>query len=198
MKLSCTNLPLSVFIACICDQDYSSLSGDPAQAAAAWQVIYEEYLELSGSQRENEAFQLQGEINRLFYRHFVLTEILDILRKYVVGEAIELLNKEGFPVVYNEDDLPAYHKQLDRIIARCKAMEIDLKEKQHRLDQLSKIEQKGQKIDRIYFDRNLATLSKYSGYRINENEETVSRYVAICNILKAESEKVQHGRRQDK
>lgn len=198
MKYTCTNLPLSIFIACVCDEDYSALNEDKAQAAIEWQVLYQEYLQLSGGQRENEAFQLQIEINRVFYRQYVLTEIVGILRKYVIQEAIEILSKEGYKVTYDEDDIPGYHKQLDKIIARCKTMEIDISEKRFRLEQLEKLGEKGQKVDRFYFDKNLAVLSKYSAYPIDESKTTVSRYIAICNLLKEESEKVQHGRRQNK
>ncbi|MBV7531346.1 hypothetical protein [Chitinophaga sp. sic0106] len=189
------NTPLSVFIACYCDADYSSL-GAGEKGKEAWGTLFQEYLQESGGTLEDEAYLLEVESTNLWLNIFCYRELLEILKQYAHSDGIEFFRKEGFKLDYDPENQDEYLNQLKKIEGRFKAWELDHMDKMVQLQQI-KSRPNTTKVDRGYFDRSLAALSKYSGYHVDETATTISRYIAINKTLQEEARRAeQHvGRR---
>lgn len=197
------DLPLIRFIRCMCDDDYSPLiiEGEASsdQLLEMWQQIYEEYLDMTGAHRNNYALTLTAEINELFFRHVSIVEGVNILRKHRFDDLVAMMHKSGYRFPFNPLDPAKYQQDLDRVINRAKTLLVDIENKQAQLKALRKGDD-GEKISRLYFDKLLAMLSKFQGYRIDKEVTTVSEYVSILNlyIQHCDQLKAQNGRGQNK
>jgi len=195
---TCYDLPLSRFIRCDVDGDYSALiieSDGPVDGETlkeAWQAIHQEYLDISGAAQDNYLLSLQTEINRLFIKRLCIVETVALSRKYRYDDAIKLLQGYGYRFPFDPNDPEAYHKDLDRVLTRSNTLVVEMEQKQSQLEAL-KPKGDGAKVTRGYYDQWLVALSKFSGYHINEDVTTVSRFVTIlksyithCDQLKAQ------------
>jgi len=177
----------------VCDNDLKQLviEGEHTEdeLSEGWQVVYQEYIDLSGTTATDYQSALTAEITLLFFKHTTITEAVELSRKYRFDEIIELLHKEGYNFPFNHNDPEAYHKDLDRVLNRAKSLLIQREQKEA---QLAKMQEgkKDEKITRIYFDNQLNALSIHYKHHINEHEITVSRFVGLLNQFYNDCEKL--------
>lgn len=178
-------MPLSVFIRCLCDNDLSAMLIDGEAAgdvlSEAWQNIYNEYLDLTAKNGNNEVLTLLQEFDSFFYKHAVIENTVTILRLYYEQDLINILKGYGYHFQFNPEDPEKYHKDLDSVMQRSKRMILEMEIRRKQIESLQKANL-GAVINRQYFDEILVTLSKFSGYHVNEDLVTVSRYCAILNL----------------
>jgi len=187
MKLyeRCSELPLSRFIRCICEGDYSALliEGEaPAETLkSTWETLYEEYLDLTANTGNNEVLQLLNEFDGLFYKYAVIENCVEILRVFKEDDLVAILRSRGFNFPFDHNDTERYLKDLDRVMVRAKKILVDMDIRRKQLESIQKASE-GTKIDRPYFDTILVTLSKFAGFHVNEDIISVSRYAALLNM----------------
>lgn len=195
---TCSDLPLIRFIRCICDNDLQQLviEGEATEdeLVDGWQVLYQEYIELSGNTATDYQATLTSEIAQLFYKYTSITEAVELSRKYRYDEIILMLKKEGYNFQFNHNDPVSYHKDLDRVLNRAKSLLVQKEQKEAQLAKLQEGQQ-GEKISRIHFDNRLNALSIHYKHHINEHDISVGRYVGLLNQYFKDCEKVdQHAR----
>jgi len=196
---TCSDLPLIRFIRCICDDDLKQLiiEGDATddELKEVWQAIYQEYIELSGTTATDYQTTITAEISQLFFKHTAIVEAVELSRKYRYDEIIAMLKKEGYNFQFNHNDLPSYHKDLDRVLNRAKTLLVQREQKEAQLARLQE-GQKGDRITRVHFDNRLNALSIHYKHHINEHEITVSRYVGLLNQYFKDCEKLDNDARR--
>lgn len=181
----CSEFPLSRFITCLCEEDYSVMliEGEATEyeLKQAWSKIYDEFLDLKGKDSPNEFLTLFNEYESLFYKHTVIEKCVELLKWYHDERLIEILKKSGYNFPFNHEDTERYLKDLDRVLTRSKKLILDMEVRRGQLDAIQRANA-GIKIDRNYFDTILVTLSKFSQYHIDEEKTTVGRYINLLNM----------------
>src|SRR5581483_8044992 len=117
------SLPLINFITCICDDDLTALicegNATNEQLAAAWETIYNEYLEAIKDENSEYIDKLTRDYNLLHTKHNVIKLLVDALTFAPVDYLIEQLKRwYELPVVLDPKDKPAFKKALALISAR--------------------------------------------------------------------------------
>lgn len=199
---ACYDLPMSEFIRCMCDSDYTALviegSAEADHLAEAWQKIHQEYIALLGNSQDNYLLTLMMEVNRLYFRHLSITEAVKLLRAHRFDELVMMLKKEGFNYPFNPNDPEEYRKDLNKVTNRAKSLLVELEQKKKQLELLQQNQSTG-KIDREYFDKILITLSQHMGFKLEKDKTTVTEYIytlkdyiSHCERLKAKDVRGSH------
>lgn len=181
----CNEFPLSRFITCLCDNDYSVMLIDgeatEEELQQAWAKIYDEYLDLTSKNNNNEFLFLWNEYESLFYKHTVIEQCVELLKWWHDENLVGILKQHGYNFPFNPEDTERYWKDLERVVTRSKKLLLDMKVRKEQLDAIQSASS-GAKIDRNYFDTILVVLSKFSQYHIDEEKTTVGRYVNMLNL----------------
>ncbi len=183
---TCSSLLLCNYITCQVDGVLDSLviQGEASEMdkALAWQHINEEFYDLSANKQATYELTLCAELEALNYKIIVIQNTTDILKQYRVDELVDILHKMGFRFPFNHNDEAQYHKDLKRVLSRAKSLIVEYNDKAAQLEKISGTRKDNGPIDRTYYDKVLAVLSKFNGYEIDEKRITVSRYISILNV----------------
>lgn len=180
MNITCDTLLLSDFITCYVDGDYACLGEN---GEAVWQEVYNEFIDRSGGQKENEKYQLNLEVNSLNFRMMAIEATVDLLRVYYIPDAVDFLRSQGYKVDYDPEDMDAYHASLDRVLSKAQTLTVDIEDRIARLKKLIEADGTNEtSITRQYFNDVLTGLAKYHGYHIDEHSITVSRYISLLKL----------------
>jgi len=181
---SCDTCKLDIFIKCLVKNDYSGLviAGNPSQSqiSEAWETIYNEYLQISENQYHKNVLRLYKEIAALKSTIFAVELGLYILSLRYNPEVVKNLKKLGFDFKFNSENLTEYLKDLDKARIRVGNPKMELKLKEIELERISR-EASNKPITETDFDKILAQLSKYQGFRLDKTRITVCEFVA-CQI----------------
>ena len=96
----CNETPLSVFIDCVCDKDYNKLvkhgRASKADIARAWEFIYSEYTDISGSASAKALLNLAKDISFHDSKLKAVGLCLKVLQHYPDTRCINVLNGYGY------------------------------------------------------------------------------------------------------
>lgn len=168
---SSSEIPFDVFIEIVITDDVTLLNKGsqpmpPDFYVAVWMDIYEEYIrELSPTYVADMQEQIEVGSKRLEYE--IVEMCVKALRISYDKEMVEILREKGFDFEFNLNDIDSYLKDLARVTTRSKFWVLELKEY---YEGKSKEVNKDYKIDRVYFAKAIAELSKYSEYEIKPKE----------------------------
>lgn len=181
---TCDTLPLDRFVRCMCQGDLTALvsSGRPPAAdvlSNVWDNIHMEYIELDGSTKTIYLNHLRRDLMLLgskIDRVLTIIRALNILfDKRLVAELKDL----GLPFRYEYADQERYRKDLMSSINYMAPWKLEYGQLEKELNAMVSENESGGKVDRSYFDRVLARLSKYYGYQVQASKLTVTEYVTM-------------------
>jgi hypothetical protein len=154
---------LDEFIDCLVNGNLRRLarSGNPTdeELQAAWEMLYSEYAERSGSTSHVYMFSLIKSIS-------VLRAKLMAVQNTVQSGNVEALSKLG------------YTGDLKKIIARVKLESVELQGKEKELKKIQE-SASGEKASENDFTRWIISVSKFMGYRIDRHEVTVAEFLEM-------------------
>ena len=117
---SCRDLPLAVFIACLCENDLSGLGGPVKARAAHFEGIYLEYCDLVGDGRLSATMQQVKEAQILAARTMRVGTSLWFLRQVWHPRIVADLKKDYPKLELNSSDEAGYQRDLDKAEALLK------------------------------------------------------------------------------
>jgi hypothetical protein len=190
-------LPLAKFITCVCDEYLSALiiegvaSGE--ELAAAWETIYNEYLDAIKDENMQFVEKLTKDYNLLVTKCNVINLLVEALQYAPVDYLIEELKHwYELPATLNPKDKTGFKRDLAVIAARNQRWLNDAIQLKNRIDQQQPAQQDNTQITRTWFDEQLVALSRFNKYHINKNETTVSEFVIMVKDLKAAAAALEH------
>ena len=199
----CFQVSLETFIRCLIHKDFSGLiiRGKPPERdiITAWDYLYMEYCDLSGSVSEKRIMSLGREIGSMEAKLMLIRTCVLILSMRYSQKAVDLLAKNGYkyPLDYNNPE--EYMATLAKIITKSKAIEISIEQKVFEHAQLKK-KYEGQPVTEEYFDELLVELSRFMGDMLHKDQITVTEFIAIrnrfekeCRAMERQQEKLKQG-----
>lgn len=190
----CSETPLQIFIDCLCHKRFERLikSGKPSQDEIlnAWNELFTEYCDLSGSNEMNEVLQVTKKIGVIQAKQTAIALSVIVLSHRNSEISKDNLRQLGF----NYDFDAALVDDLQRVISAAKSYEIELKSLQKRYEALTS---KGGKstITDAYFKRILVDLSKFMGFQLKATSTTVEEFLMIKNSYERDLKaRAQHGK----
>ena len=133
----CSETPLQVFIDCLCHKRFERLikSGKPSQdeIMEAWNELFTEYCDLSGSNEMNEVLQVTKKIGVIQSKLTAISLSVVVLSHRDSEIAKENLRNLGFNFDFDKDLV----NDLQRVIAASKGYHIELKSLQKRYEALT-------------------------------------------------------------
>jgi hypothetical protein len=187
----CSDLPLSIFIDCLINKNLRRLtkSGNPTQKelTSAWDQIYSEYCDLSGSPGYKVYMLLNKEIGYLRSKILAVKCCLEVLRYRPSDKAISQLRAYGYAYVFDFEDKVSYLKDLTMVGSKIKTAELALELKTKELLKMNS-ESKSDTLTESTFTDIMTALSKYIGHRIDPKEITVSEFASIRKMYDQEME----------
>lgn len=127
--LSCDDLPLSIFLDCLCDSKYDGLvlEGNPSdeEIRHAWMLIISEYLQLRDKDA-GELWMLTRDINRLQNHLFIVTHCTEFLRHRYSEIVAKTLRGIGYVVPNGTEERIKYTEMLNVIIEKSKSKSVML------------------------------------------------------------------------
>lgn len=174
--------PLSIFIKCLCDDNYNALTiaGKPTleQLQLAWFGIYMQFVDLSGEDDIKLSLRLITTIYNLKYKILKVENMVAYLALRYDEKYIDEFKLMGYHYKFDWLKKEAYSHDLKLVLSRLNKFRIEIELHE---EELKAIEGKGtgEKVDRAYFTRALVRLSNHNKYRINPAEVTVAEYCAL-------------------
>lgn len=185
---SCSTLPLSLFIEIILEGDlrWLIISGNPSQEQldSAWQNIVEEYTSLIKTEKSDSIFELFKKIKIAEWQLSFIEKSVLALKFQYDEDIASWLGDQGFGQVEKSSDREIYLKSLYRIETGARMLIVMLNQYHAEYKLLN--EKSDQDIDepankRARYEKEIAMLSRFQGYRIIKEKITVLEYCAIIN-----------------
>jgi hypothetical protein len=176
------DLPLQKFIECQCKDNLYALviSGDPTkeQLQMAWIDIQQQYCDAIGNNEMRLYLSLQKEIAIASLDYSCICNIVNVLRRvYYRDLADELIKLIKMKFRLDPTRPEEYFDDLQRILNRSKSLVIKMDLKKLALEAIQKkLQDKGQKPTREYYERILITISNHAQYSLNRESITVFEF----------------------
>lgn len=182
---SCNEIPLYNFIKVLAKKDFSYLvvSGSPKHLDKVWEKILNEYIELTGSEKQTQMLSLMKEVAFLGNKIFLIKSVEYSLRIQYSEELVLQLKKLGFNINLNVKNYDQYNKQLDILLTRLKSTINIYETKSNELKELQKVDESDKDLESQYLGW-LTDLSKFQGYRLDPKEITVIEFISIMESYK--------------
>lgn len=197
----CSECPLDVFIDVLVNHNLHRLvrSGKPTEdeIGKAWQNLFFEYCDLSGTKSYRQLFAINKEIGILHSRRLMIQLCVRVLSVHPMESAKIELRRAGYNYAFDYTNKESYLKDLNTVIERSRSIEIALKEREFEYQQAVSA-YGGKELTEHDFERILVELSKYMGFRLAPREMTVSEYVAILQKYEKEGEMIERMNQQHK
>lgn len=176
------NLPMNIFIDCICDQFFKKLiiEGEPSedQLLEAWDIIFYQYIDAN---QDNEAvyiLELKKDIALLEHKIKLIECTVANLIIVFSQKLLDALKSLGVRINGIEPDKDDYQLRLKKILLTLGPKRFQLQEMMNELLAYEKYSDK-KKIDRQFFKTIFVRLSKFQRYPVRAHEIVVSEYVAL-------------------
>lgn len=146
MYRGCSNLPMEVFIQCLCEDNLQALviegKASEIQLRQAWVMILAEYYELKGDSKEGmEQWFLARDIRKLENHLMLLDRCVEFLKDRWSDSIAESINRLGYP--FRPADKENYWIELNTVVQKSKTKFIYLQQMIKELEaQVNKIEDK--------------------------------------------------------
>lgn len=188
----CSQTPLDVFIDALVNKNLGRLviygKATYKQINDAWEQLFTEYCELSGSPQYQRLVNLSREIGGLQSKLLSIRLCVRVLGYRYSARAVSTLKRFGYNYKFNPLDAEGYVRDLKAVMIKSRSVEIALDQSLAEYEKLLK-ESDGKSLTEDDFQRVLIELSKFMGFRINAKEITVSEYVAM---IKRREREVEH------
>jgi hypothetical protein len=178
----CCELPLYIFIECVCDQKYSGLvkygKATELEILKAWELVYSEYIEKSGSVSSKYMIGLSKELGYLYAKLKAVPICLKVLQIYPDYNCINILkNTYHFNYEFDFSNPNQYSKDLQNVsqILGNTLMAYQIKKAEYDRES-SKIKTKGPTRD--WFLDILTALRKHLGSRVDPQNTTVGEFIS--------------------
>ena len=203
LYLTIDELPLDRFIRCVCDGDLKALiiSGDHDDMIlyAAWETIYEQYVDALKDKDQMYILKLTKQINAL---EFDIKLIQLCIKRLSVEHSPEVLAALKKIILvkgsFNPDDAEQYAKDLSVAVTRSKSLILEIENKKGELNRITP-KKASDKMDRTAFDALIVRISKYMQFKVDKKETTVSEFVQmivdmreVAEAMEMESLKSKH------
>jgi hypothetical protein len=191
----CSETPMSVFISCIAEEDYTSLiiSGKASdyQLQEAWVLLLSEYQELKGDTIETiEQVRLSRDIWKLRSHLQLLDACTSFLAERYSESIADSLRKLGYPFKPTSLDPNDYISQLNAIINKAKLKYVQL---QQMVKQLSEeLKKTVPKATRDQFEETLIHLEEMQKTSYDLERLTVLKYVMLEKKMSKQIELLQN------
>lgn len=187
----CSQTPLDVFIDALVNKNLGRLviygKATHRQINDAWELLFTEYCEISGSPQYQRLVNLSREIGGLQSKLLSIRLCVKVLGYRYSSRAISTLRRFGYNYKFNPQDPEGYLRDIKAVMTKSKSVEIALDQSLAEYDKLLK-ESDGKNLTEDYFQKALVELSKFMGFRVNAREVTVSEYVAMIKRREREIE----------
>ena len=185
----CNDLPLHVFIDCVCDKNLSGLirSGKAKQEdlIKAWELIYSEYSDLSGNPTTKYLIKLSKDISYHESKLRAVVLCLKVLQHHPDQRCIEVLKGYGYNYPFDISNPIQYAESLEKVSARLGSVlfTVQTKTAQYKRESAGVT---GKPVTRTQFDDMLAVLSKHMGQRVDPLVVTVTEFVSYRKLYEKE------------
>lgn len=187
----CSELPLADFISCVIDKNYKALlkygHASPYDLSRAWDSIYSEFSEMSGSPAFKLIMNLSKDIGFLESKLLSISLCLRVMERRADERCIKILKNYGYAYSFNINDTDQYKKDLETIATRSGSIRLALQQKRNEYNASIK-GMSSKEVTREDFTKILAVLTKYMGFRIDPRQTTVSEYVSYRKLYEHETE----------
>lgn len=200
---SCSTLPYSHFIEIILHGNlrWLIISGhpSPAELQQAWENILQEYSELVRTDKSDNIFDLFKKISQTEDLIFFIDTAIGLLKTQYDAEIADALNEKGFGIVEPSEDREVYLRSLYAIEMSAKMLIVLLNQYRAEYALVSKpTDEQPADNSRFRYEKEIAILSKFQGYRIIKEKITVLEYCAVINnyldYVKTQKKEVPDGR----
>jgi len=187
---SCSEIPLYNFIKVLSTKDFKYLviSGKPKKLGQVWEKILNEYIELTGNEKQTQMLAVMKEVAFLGNKIFLIKSIEYSLRVQYSEDLVGQLKKNGFNISLDVKNYEQYNKQLDLLLTRLKSTISIYESKAQELKDMQEIKESDRDLESQYTGW-LADLSKFQGYRLDPKEITVTEFASILDSFKKASSK---------
>jgi hypothetical protein len=193
LYLHATELTLDRFIDCLVDSNLNRLikhgTAKYNDLVAAWESIYSEYCDLSGTIQYKQIIVVAEKIHKLDKKLTYLPYCLLVLEHHRSDICVKYLRDLGFSQKLDWDDPKQYQIDLMAIMSNVRGLQVNLqqaiKEREHLESGYSH-----RKITRQDFDELIAVLEKYMGFHFTTKELTVSLFAKYKKQYQHEGEEI--------
>ena len=195
-----SELPLDVFIDCICDGNYKGIiiSGIPSveDLQKAWDILYDEFIVKMQDEDGKYLTSLVHELNILRTDINAVETIVKFI-EYLLGAKIKVnldslvtrLNKyTGFAMTLNQHDIPACLTVLQGVLSITKRWYVEAENIKMQINQTISMQENHGALDRDYFDYILVALSISQKFKVNRKETTVGEFVVMIQTLRKQKD----------
>lgn len=183
--------PLEVFIDALVNKNLSRLikygRASQRQLAEAWETLFAEYCEISGSTQYQRLINLTKEIGSLQSKLLSIQVSIRVLGFRYSSKSISTLARFGYKYRFDIQDPESYTRDVKSVLLKSKSVELALDQSLVEYQKLiSSTDEKP--LTEEYFEKALVELSKFMGFRVDPRQVTVSEYVAMLKRREKEIE----------
>lgn len=185
----CNELPLYIFINCVCDKRYSQLvkhgRAKDKDISLAWEMIYGEFTEMSGNPTSKLLISLSKDISFHESKLRAVTLCLRVLQYRPDQRCINVLKSYGYDFPFDITNPVEYAESLEKVAKRLGPVIFTVQQKSAEYKRETSLVQ-SKPITRESFDQQIAVLTKHVGFRIDPKVTTVTEFVEYRKMYEAE------------
>ena len=170
---TCANLPMAKFVKCLVASRYDLVGGEKQ-----WEIIFNEYLILSGDESIGQLLSLLKSIAILSNRLQLIEIIVNQMAIKPIPELAEQLRNMGFRFQYTDN----LERDLQLTINQAKGYLLKLQQDQKELEDLRKSD--GGPVTEQDYELQYSAIEQFKGVPIDPETYTVARYCADVKRMK--------------
>ena len=182
LYIRCRETPLDVFIDVLVNKNLNRLvrfgKATQKQINYAWEALFSEYCEISGTPQFQRLLSLTKEIGSHQSKLLTIQLCTKVLGYRYSQRCVLTLKRLGYNYKFNIQDPAGYVKDLKSVFTKSKTTELALDQALNEYQKLLN-SSGGSQLTEDHFEKILVELSKFMGFRIDRKQVTVSEYVAI-------------------
>lgn len=190
----CSELPLAAFINCSVDKDYRSLlkygHAKTEYLHRAWDQIYSEYAEKSGSQTYKLLLNLSKDIGYLETKQYCIAVCLKVLQHRPDQKCIAILTRYGYKYAFDISNPKQYSDDIASMATHASSIQIQIQRKKKELIESTQ-KLNGKELTRDHFTQMMISIGKYMGQRIDPDKWTVLEFIFARQHYEKEIEAMQ-------
>jgi hypothetical protein len=161
------------------------IEGEPDEydLLEAWQNIIDEYCELVKTPKTNGIADCYKRIEHCHFKIKFTERCLEFLYDWYDEEVAMFLMEIGLSFPVRIDDTSLYYKQLERIETQAKSFVVELANLEIEYKRLNPEQEHALKKTEVDYEKDIAILSQFMGYRIDKRTTSVTEMCAIMNLF---------------
>lgn len=183
---SCQTLTLDRFISIMVSGSlrFLIIKGNPTdeELSEAWESIVSEYSDLVKTNQSDNVFEVYKRIIHTQWQIGFIDLLLEELAKGYDEDIAKELADVGYTIV-EKDTWKEYFQQITRVKTEAKYLIVQLNQFTNEYQMLMKDEPDAVKRSPAEYEKEIAILSKFQGFRIVKEKTTVAEYCGIINAF---------------